>query len=265
MSRSRLVRRRATRGCGRLLPVLAAVVAALAPAGAAAQPVRPQPVSLVLPVQRPAGAAWDGRNLAVIDEASGRIALVDPRTGASVRSLETGVKRPRALAFNGQALWVGDDETMTLSAVDPATGRVTRTLKLPVPAEKGFTSLEGLAWDGKYLWAAYFAGFSSSLNQIDPGSGRIVRSVFADCHPRGIAADGKHLWTICYNGEKLPPKLDRRSILAQEHEMLRSRVFLGDVEARDPAGLVFDGESLWLTDRAAKRTLKLSPKTPGER
>ena len=88
---------------------------------------------------------------------------------------------------------------------------------------------------------------------MDPASGEIVRSIFADCDPRGIASDGSTLWTVCYNGPHRPSKIDRRPVLAQEHEMLRQREFIQDAALDDPRGLVLDGEHLRVLDRKNKR------------
>ena len=71
--------------------------------------------------------------------------------------------------------------------------------------------------------SAIAAGFASSFNQIDRESGRIVRSMFADCDPRGLAFDAANLWSLCFNGERNPPTLDRRDRAANEAAMLRSR------------------------------------------
>ncbi len=208
----------------------------------------------------PQGLAWDGKALWTVDQ-DAKIRMLDAQSGAEVRALDSEVKAPRAIAFDGQRFWVADQAAMTLSAVDPATGRTVKTVPLPTPAEKGFKSVEGLAWDGKHLWAAYFAGFSSSLNEIDPETGRIVRSVYADCHPRGLASDGTKLWTLCFSGEKAPAVVDQRPILEREHEMLKARVFLARVDARDPSALTFDGRELAVLDRASKKLLRVPLRT----
>ena len=130
-----------------------------------------------------------------------------------------------------------------------------------MPAEGGpatqITRQGGLApqesWDGRHLWTAISAGFSSSLNQVNPDNGEIVRSIFADCDPRGIASDGGTLWTLCYNGPHRPSKIDRRPVSGPEHEMLRRREFIQDAQLDDPRGLAFDGDHLWVLDRRDKR------------
>jgi len=215
--------------------------------------------SIPLPGLKPKGIAWDGKHLWTLDEETNKLYSFDSISGAVVHSFDVKLKKPQGLAFDGKALLIADEETKSIHAVNPDTGQVVKTIKMEIPPEKGFKSFEGIAWDGKYLWTAIYAGFSSSFNQIDPESGRIIRSIFADCNPRGIASDGKYIWSICYNGEGLPSKIDKREILEKEHEMLRSRVFIRDIEEKDPFGIVYDGQYLWYTDRMTKRAFRFYP------
>jgi len=216
-----------------------------------------EPSSFVLPVEKPQGMTWDGKKLWVINGKTGNLKSVDPVTGDITQSLAIAVNKPKGMVFDGKQLWIADEETKTLLAINPENGQTLKTLKMEIPEEKGFKSIEGVAWDGKYLWVAYAAGFSSSYNQIDTESGRLVRSIFADCDPRGISSDGIYIYSICYNGENLPSKIDRRKILDKEHDMLRSRIFIKDIKEKDPSGLVFDGKSLLYFDRASRKTYKL--------
>jgi hypothetical protein len=218
-------------------------------------------ISLPVPAQKPQGITWDGKHLWVVDEQTKKLISFDSKSGAPVRSVDITLKRPKGLTFDGRLLWVVDEEARSIYAVDPENGRIVKTLKMEIPEDKGYKSVEGIAWDGKYLWTAYFAGFSSSFNQIDTETGRIVKSIFADCHPRGITSDGTYIWSICYNGENLPSKLDRRKISDTEHEMLNSRIFIRDIDVKDPSGLVYDGQYLWYSDRMSKKVFKVYPQS----
>jgi hypothetical protein len=209
-------------------------------------------------IERAEGIASDGKHLWMLDGKKKELSAVDPGTGGVTRTVPTALKQPKGAVYDGKQLWVGDLETKTINAIEPETGRTVKTLKMELPGEKAL--FEGLAWDGKYLWAAYAAGFSSSYQQIDTESGKVVRSIFADCDPRGIASDGEFLYSICYNGPKLPAKIDQRKILDKEHEMLRSRSFIKKLAEKDPSGLAYDGNFLWYLDRASKKAFKFSPK-----
>ena len=215
--------------------------------------------SIPLPSVKAEGLAWDGKRLWVVDKASKKIRGLDPLSGAVVSTFNVDIKKPKGLTFDGKRLWIADEDTMKITAIDPQSGQVVSTIPIRIPRGKGFKSLEGIAWDGKYLWTALYAGFSSSFNQVDPQDGKIIKSIYADCNPRGVASDGEYLWSICYNGKDFPPKIDRRNIEGREHEMLRSRKFIADIEGREPTALAYDGQYLWYTDRQAGRIFRLYP------
>lgn len=215
--------------------------------------------SIPLPSVKAEGLAWDGKRLWVVDEVSKKIRGLDPLSGAVVRTLDIDIKKPKGLTFDGERIWIADEETMKITAINPRNGQVVRSIPIIIPRGKGFRSLEGITWDGHYLWTAIYAGFSSSYNQVDPEDGKIIKSIYADCNPRGIASDGKYLWSICYNGKDFPPKIDRRSIQGKEHEILRSRKFIADIEGKKPAALAYDGQYLWYTDSQSGRVLRLYP------
>jgi hypothetical protein len=90
------------------------------------------------------------------------------------------------------------------------------------------------------------------LNQYDPETGLVTRSLYANCNPRGIASNGDTLWSICYNGDKFPSKIDERSIAAGDREIQTSRRFLMDIEGRTPVGLDQSGGLLWYADQATR-------------
>ena len=217
---------------------------------------------LKVAVPKPMGLAWDGEQMWTVDEQNKKIHSLDARTGAIIKTLSVQVSAPKGLAFDGDNLWIGDSEAMKLHAINLASGETTRTIPIQAPKEKGIKAFEDIAWDGKYLWTAISAGFSSSYNQIDPESGDIVRSIFADCIPRGIAIRDGVLWSVCYNGDKLPAKIDQRNILDKGHEMLRSRKFIKDIELQEASGLIYDGTYLWTMDRKLKRVFKIYVKAP---
>lgn len=221
--------------------------------------------SIPLPGQRLQGVTWDGKHLWTLDEYTKKLYSFDPRSGAIFHTANIDLKRPKGLAFDGKSLWVADEETKKIHKINSDNGRIIKTIEMEIPKEKGFKSIEGVTWDGKNLWIAIYAGFSSSFNQIDTETGRIIRSVFADCHPRGITSDGTYIWSICYNGENLPPKIDRRKISDKEHEMLNSRIFIRDIDVRDPSGLVYDGQYLWYSDRMSKKIFKMYPQSPDKK
>ncbi len=220
--------------------------------------------ALTVGSRRLAGIAGNDERLWVTDRSSGEVLEILPASGAVLRRLALDLGQPKGLAFDGSQLWVADEKTMRIQAFDPEAGGRTRSIPLEVPKEKGFGSLEAVAWDGKYLWTAISAGFSSSLNQVDPRDGRIVRSLFADCDPRGLASDGERLWTLCYNGKNRPPTIDERLLLATDKDVLRSRRFFKKAEGQSPSGLAYDGDFLWYTDAERNRAVRFTAPRSGD-
>jgi hypothetical protein len=214
--------------------------------------------SIPVPARRPQGLAAGNGRLWTADAETGEILELAPRSGNVVRRIATGLRQLQGLAFDGERLWAADQATREILAFHPEDGQRLRSLPFQSPPEKGFRGIAGLAWDGGHLWTAIAAGFSSSFNQID-GEGRIVRSLFADCDPRGLAVEDGHLWSLCYNGERNPPTLDRRDLLSEESAFQRSRVFLEKTAGRRPSGLAFDGTSLWYLDAGTKRAYRYTP------
>jgi len=211
------------------------------------------------PGKKPVGLAFDKQHLWSLDQKQKTVNSFDPKSGALQHSHPLNLKDPRAISYNGTDLWIADQDERKLVAINPQTGEQRASLPLPIPKEKGFNSIEGMAWDGQHLWIAYFAGFSSTLNKIDPANGELLQSVFADCHPKGLESDGTHLWVLCYNGESNPAVIDQRKIMDKDHEMLRTRQFIKTIEGKAPSGLAYDGQYLWYNDQQKNRVLRVFP------
>ncbi|GIL20779.1 MAG: hypothetical protein DWB56_05950 [Candidatus Jettenia sp.] len=224
-------------------------------------PIKDYLLQIPIPkVKRVEGIAWDGKNLFVLDGEKEKIHRINPDSGELVQSLVLKKKKLKGLSFDEKerALWTADEGKKTLMLLDPSNGKTLKTIPMKIPVR--FDSIEGIAWDGEYLWLAMYAGFSSSFNKINLKTGEIERSMFADCYPRGIATDGKELWSICYNMNKFPSKIDKRKMDKEDHKMLRSRTFIEDIDKdAEPTGLVFDGKHLWYADRMSKRIIRVTP------
>jgi streptogramin lyase len=249
--------------CSALTPPrrwLLGVALALAAGVALAQQPPQQEVTIEVPAARPAGIAGDGTRLWVLDGEAGEVLELAPATGEVRGRFALNLLGAKGLAFDGALLWVADPEAKQLHAFAPATGERARTIPVEVPPEKGYQSVEALAWDGQHLWTAIAAGFSSSFNEIDPGTGRIERSLFADCDPRGLAVAGERLWSLCANGADHPPIVDERRIGGDETGFQRSRQLLRRVDGRAPSGLFFDGTFLWSLDAALHRAVRFPPR-----
>ncbi len=198
------------------------------------------------------GFAFDGKNFWGLDSKLQKIHSFDKEGQKVLKTIPVKLEKPNCCVYDGSDLWIAEEEKPKLVAIDVKTGKVKRELTIEIPQERGFKSIEGLTWDGKYFWIAVFAGFSSSFYQVDPESGSVLKSIYAECNPRGIATNGEQLWSICYNGEKLPSKIDVRPIEGKSHEILNARKFVTDIDIKHPSGLVFSDNQLHIGDRDKK-------------
>ncbi|CAD7778892.1 hypothetical protein BLFGPEAP_02099 [Candidatus Methanoperedenaceae archaeon GB50] len=149
-------------------------------------------------------------------------------------------------------------KTKRIHAVNPDTGQIMKTIKMEIPKEKVFKSFEGITWDGKHLWTAFFAGFFEFL-QPDryQRAAELLEVSLLTVILEGLPQMEDTYGVFVIMGKKLPSKIDRRKILEKEHEMLRSRVFIKDIKGMNPIGLVYDGQYLWYADRKLKRVFRV--------
>lgn len=203
--------------------------------------------------------AYDPANVLVFDAAAKAGYILDTAKKTRIGSFTTELKTVAAATWADKELWVLDQDTAKIYQLEPRRGTVIRGIPAPKPEGEGEWSYEGVTWDGEYLWVAYFAGFSSKLNKVDRETGEVVQSFYADAHPRGIYSDGKYLWTLCYNGEKLPSVVDKRALVAKAFDMVKDREFIGKVEVVNPRGLAFDGERFLTLDLDKGEVIRFEP------
>ncbi|RME21730.1 MAG: transglutaminase [Deltaproteobacteria bacterium] len=148
------------------------------------------------PGYRPAGLAFDGRQLWNVDVLQARLFRIDPDSGLVTRSVPSPVQRPRCLAWDGKALWLSDDAGRTIHRVDPEDGTTIR--EVPFPSK----SVDGLAWDGRYLWIA--DRLADKLLVMDTDHGEVLFSVNAPGpHASGLAFDGRMLRVADYQTDRI--------------------------------------------------------------
>jgi DNA-binding beta-propeller fold protein YncE len=231
------------------------IAAGIPLARTAAQAPPPDGSAIRIAAQSPVGIAAASGRLWVTDAGTGEVIELSPATGAAIGKFKLAVTQPKGLAFDGQRLWVADQATRQIVAHDATDGKQVKTVPVRWPEERGFKTIEALAWDGAALWTAIAAGFSSTFNQIDADSGQIVRSMFADCNPRGLAFHAGALFSLCFNGDKNPATVDQRQAAGQDADVARSRRLIQRVPAISPAGLAFDGTKLLVLDAQGKQAI----------
>jgi hypothetical protein len=207
----------------------------------------------------PAGVSGDSVTFWILDGKARAILHRGAESPGIPSEIHLRLLKPRGVAYDGKNLWVSDSDTRRLYLIDAATGGERYSIPAMTPLDKGKGQVTDVSWDGRYLWTAAAAGFASSFNQIDPYTGRVLRSIYANCDPRGLAVHDGRLWSLCYNGPKLPYTLNTMRLSDKESDVHKSLVTMGAVASEEAAGLFFDGRLLWLLERTRLRSFPAEP------
>jgi len=111
------------------------------------------------------------------------------------------------------------------------------------------TTVESIAWDGRYLWSVDSAG--PVIRQVDPLAGGEARTTFASpgAAPVGLTWDGAHLWTSDSATDKIYQ-------MALDGSVLRSF----DAPAKGGGQyLAWDGVHLWVADSGTDTIYEVDP------
>jgi hypothetical protein len=210
----------------------------------------------------PCGLAWDGTNIWLLDEREKTLIQLDTVQPSIIQSNPLQLEMPRGLTFNGSGFWIADNQWNTLNQVDP-NGKITRSIDAPTIPGESPRSIEGITWSKESLWIAYSAGWSSQLFQVTPETGTVKNSMFSGCDPRGLASDGKRLWTICYNGPRLPAMIDER-LTGKPLDMVQTRKFIHKIpEIKQPSAITYNGRDLLVADKQTGNIYSLEVKKIG--
>jgi glutamine cyclotransferase len=127
------------------------------------------------------GVTYDGQH--VWFAAGGALTAFDPATGKTVRSID--VAAHAGTAFDGAHLFqLAEDR---IQKIDLKTGRVLATI--PAPGGGGDS---GLAWAEGTLWVGQYR--ARKIHQIDPETGKIVRTLESNRFVTGVTWVDGELW-----------------------------------------------------------------------
>ena len=131
--------------------------------------------------ERVAGVTHDGH---VVWAATGpRLLAFDPASGEPVRTLAHA--GDAGTAFDGRYLWQIAESR--IDKIDPASGAVLASI--PAPGQ-GFDS--GMAWAEGCLWVGQYR--DRKIHQVDPLTGRIIRSIESNRFVTGVTWVDGELW-----------------------------------------------------------------------
>jgi glutamine cyclotransferase len=127
------------------------------------------------------GVSFDGQH--VWFAAGDTLKSLDPATGKTVRSLD--VAAHAGTAFDGKHLFqLAEDR---IQKIDLKTGRVLATIPAP-----GGGKDSGLAWAEGTLWVGQYR--DRKIHQIDPGTGKILRTIESNRFVTGVTWVEGELW-----------------------------------------------------------------------
>lgn len=162
------------------------------------------------------GVTFDGQS--VWFASGSRINAMDPASGQITRTLE--VAADAGTAFDGRHLYQLAESR--IRKIDPASGAVVGSIPAP-----GGGCDSGLAWGEGALWVGQYQ--NRRIHQVDPETGRILRTIESDRFVTGVTwADGE-LWHGTWERD--------------ESELRRIDAVTGDVQERlaMPAGTNVSG------------------------
>lgn len=219
--------------------------------------------SIPAPCSAPRDLAWDGTHLWVLGEKTpgdeggsaeaSRLFRVNPSDGSVDREIVLEVGRPRGIAMLAGHLWVSDEVGHVLSRLDLSRGSADHSV--PAPRESGSAALPGLGGlssDGNSLWIGTIAGWSSRIQQVDPGTGEIRRRHFSSGYPLAVEAAASRIWTATTTLR------DRAGRIFEYDFASGSERSTFPAPGTQPSGLAFDGESLWCADSEQGRIFRLA-------
>src|SRR5262249_50265372 len=135
------------------------------------------------------GVSYDGKN--VWFAAGAAMHALDPASGKLTRKLD--VQGHAGTAFDGRHLFqLAEDR---IQKIDAKTGRVVGTI--PAPGGGGDS---GLAWAEGTLWMGQYR--ERKIHQIDPDTGRILRTLESNRFVTGVTWSDGELWHGTWEGDE---------------------------------------------------------------
>lgn len=131
-------------------------------------------------VSEVAGVSYDGTNIWIA--AGDAMKAVNPESGAIVRSLD--VPAHAGTAYDGKHLFQLSGDR--IQKVDPESGRIVASIPVPEGGASGMAWSEGSLWVGQHR--------RRKIHQVDPASGKILRSIESNRFVTGVTWLDKELW-----------------------------------------------------------------------
>jgi glutamine cyclotransferase len=139
--------------------------------------------------QRVHGVTHDGQRVWAATGA--QLVAFDPASGETTRTLEHACDA--GTAFDGRHLY--QIAEARIDKIDPATGAVLASIPAP-----GHGADSGLAWAEGSLWVGQYR--DRKIHQIDPDTGRVLRTVESNRFVTGVTWVDGELWHGTWEGDE---------------------------------------------------------------
>jgi outer membrane protein assembly factor BamB len=171
------------------------------------------------------GVSYDG---SLVWAATGeKLVAFDPASGKTVRTLDRACDA--GTAFDGKYLY--QIAEARIDRIDPASGDVVGSIPAP-----GHGSDSGLAWAEGSLWVGQYR--DRKIHQIDPETGRLIRTVESNRFVTGVTWVDGELWHGTWEGDES----DIRRVDPQSGAVLEQLKMPGGAAV---SGLESDGAELF--------------------
>lgn len=194
-----------------------------------------------LPVRHPAGLAFDGKSLWLVEWFTQSFYSLSPEDNAIQVVRHLTAETPVAAAFTTEAMWtVSADGTVIRRMRDDKMTALTRYAKAA-------PNSAGLAFDGLYLWTLDSRAKVLRKHLVDRELTVISTHKWRGVKAAGLLFDGRTLWSL--------DAADRRLL---RHHLERPEDVIEGVPLPEyseggylPAGVAWDGARFWTVGSAA--------------
>ncbi|MGE8614239.1 MAG: glutamine cyclotransferase [Achromobacter veterisilvae] len=174
------------------------------------------------------GVTYDGRQ--VWFAVGQKLLALDPDSGATPRAIDVAANA--GTAFDGKHLYQIADGR--IQKIDPASGQVLSTIPAPGAGEDS-----GLAWAEGSLWVGAYR--NRKIHQVDPETGRVLRTIESDRYVTGVTWVDGELWHGTWeNGASELRQVDARTGGVLQSVEMPAGIGVSGLES-DGAGRFFCG------------------------
>ncbi|SSW73441.1 hypothetical protein AVE30378_05791 [Achromobacter veterisilvae] len=174
------------------------------------------------------GVTYDGRQVWIA--AGQKLLALDPDSGATPRAIDVAANA--GTAFDGKHLYQIADGR--IQKIDPASGQVLSTIPAPGAGEDS-----GLAWAEGSLWVGAYR--NRKIHQVDPETGRVLRTIESDRYVTGVTWVDGELWHGTWeNGASELRQVDTRTGDVLQSVEMPAGIGVSGLES-DGAGRFFCG------------------------